>query len=195
MPFILTSLKIGLLQLNSTVGDFAANRRETPRRLRQPPVARGAEFILAPEFFLCGYPPRDLCCAPILWKPNCRLAETAKRSARFPCASALWTESRPPRTRAPKFRRRPAKWQYHLAHAPNACCRPTTFLMKTVILNRRKTSRPSSLTGRAGWASRFARTFGTTRISGRNGCIAAIRSRNSSRKAPRKSSNLRVTVA
>lgn len=52
-------LKIGLLQLNSTIGDFAANRDKLVAAYRQA-VAQGAEFALAPELFLCGYPPRDL---------------------------------------------------------------------------------------------------------------------------------------
>jgi len=50
---------IGLLQLNSTIGDFAANRRKLLAGYEQA-VTRGVEFILAPELFLCGYPPRDL---------------------------------------------------------------------------------------------------------------------------------------
>jgi NAD+ synthase (glutamine-hydrolysing) len=50
---------IGLLQLNSTVGDFAANREKLLAACAQA-AACGAEFILAPELFLCGYPPRDL---------------------------------------------------------------------------------------------------------------------------------------
>jgi NAD+ synthase (glutamine-hydrolysing) len=52
-------LKIGLLQLNSTVGDFAANQKKLLVAYEKA-VALGAEFILAPELFLCGYPPRDL---------------------------------------------------------------------------------------------------------------------------------------
>jgi len=52
-------LKIGLLQLNSTVGDFSANRQKLITAYKAA-VARGAEFVLAPELFLCGYPPRDL---------------------------------------------------------------------------------------------------------------------------------------
>jgi NAD+ synthetase len=50
---------IGLLQLNSTVGDFAANREKLLAACARA-VALGAEFVLAPELFLCGYPPRDL---------------------------------------------------------------------------------------------------------------------------------------
>ena len=51
-------MKIGLLQLNSTVGDFAANRQKLLAGYEKT-VALGAEFVLAPELFLCGYPPRD----------------------------------------------------------------------------------------------------------------------------------------
>ncbi len=50
---------IGLLQFNPTVGDFAANRKKLLAGCEKA-VALGAEFILAPELFLCGYPPRDL---------------------------------------------------------------------------------------------------------------------------------------
>jgi len=51
---ILTTLKIGLLQLNSTIGDFTANRRKLLTGY-ETGCARGAEFVLAAEFFLCGY--------------------------------------------------------------------------------------------------------------------------------------------
>ena len=52
-------MKIGLLQLNSTVGDFAANRQKLLAGYERA-VTLDAEFVLAPELFLCGYPPRDL---------------------------------------------------------------------------------------------------------------------------------------
>jgi NAD+ synthetase len=52
-------MKIGLLQFNSTIGDFAANREKLLAAYAEA-VSRGAEFVLAPELFLCGYPPRDL---------------------------------------------------------------------------------------------------------------------------------------
>ncbi len=55
----MSSLKIGILQLNSTVGDFTANRQKLLAGYEKA-CALGAEFILAPELFLCGYPPRDL---------------------------------------------------------------------------------------------------------------------------------------
>ncbi len=52
-------MRLGLLQLNPTIGAFAANREKLVRAYAEA-VARGAEFVLAPELFLCGYPPRDL---------------------------------------------------------------------------------------------------------------------------------------
>ncbi|HWP83989.1 MAG TPA: NAD+ synthase [Terriglobia bacterium] len=50
---------VALAQINTTVGDFAANRakiREFARRAQQA----GAELAVFPELALCGYPPRDL---------------------------------------------------------------------------------------------------------------------------------------
>ncbi len=52
-------MKIGLLQLNSTIGAFAANRDKLLAAYARA-CAGGAEFVIAPELFLCGYPPRDL---------------------------------------------------------------------------------------------------------------------------------------
>ncbi len=75
---------IGLLQLNSTVGDFAANRRKLLAGYEQA-VARGAEFVLAPELFLCGYPPRDLLLRDDFIDANlAALAETAKNTGAIP---------------------------------------------------------------------------------------------------------------
>ena len=52
-------MKIGLGQINPTVGDFAGNSAKIiayARRAR----AEGAGLILFPELSVCGYPPRDL---------------------------------------------------------------------------------------------------------------------------------------
>ena len=75
---------VGLLQLNSTIGDFAANRAKLLAAYAQA-VARGAEFILAPELFLCGYPPRDLLLRPDFIEANLSaLAETAQQVGGVP---------------------------------------------------------------------------------------------------------------
>jgi NAD+ synthase (glutamine-hydrolysing) len=52
-------MRIGLLQLNATIGAFDKNRARLEEAYREV-VAKGAELVLAPELFLCGYPPRDL---------------------------------------------------------------------------------------------------------------------------------------
>jgi NAD+ synthetase len=81
---ILIPLKIGLLQLNSTVGDFAANRQKLVAGYEKA-CALGAEFILAPELFLCGYPPRDLLLRADFIDANLiALAETAKSVGAIP---------------------------------------------------------------------------------------------------------------
>ena len=52
-------MRIALLQLNATIGAFDENRAKVEAGYARA-VAEGAELVLAPELFLCGYPPRDL---------------------------------------------------------------------------------------------------------------------------------------
>ncbi len=52
-------MKIGLAQINTTVGDLAGNQQLILDAYQQL-VADGAELILFPELAVCGYPPRDL---------------------------------------------------------------------------------------------------------------------------------------
>ena len=52
-------MRIALLQLNATIGAFDKNRTRLEQAYREA-VEKGAELVLAPELFLCGYPPRDL---------------------------------------------------------------------------------------------------------------------------------------
>ena len=67
-----------MLQLNSTVGDFAANRQKLAAGYERI-AALGADFVLAPELFLCGYPPRDLLLRADFIEANLTaLADTAK---------------------------------------------------------------------------------------------------------------------
>ncbi len=62
-------MKIGILQLNATVGDFDANRQTLLAGYARA-VREGAEFVVAPELFLCGYPPRDLLLRPAFVEAN-----------------------------------------------------------------------------------------------------------------------------
>lgn len=52
-------MKIGFLQLNTTVGDFDGNARKILEGARTL-ESRGADIILTPELALSGYPPQDL---------------------------------------------------------------------------------------------------------------------------------------
>lgn len=52
-------MRIGLAQLNPTVGDLAGNRRKIVEAYVAL-VAQGAELVVFPELMVCGYPPRDL---------------------------------------------------------------------------------------------------------------------------------------
>ena len=54
---------IGLLQVDSTVGDLAGNaeRLESLTAIAQ---ANGAQVAIATELAVCGYPPRDLLLQP-----------------------------------------------------------------------------------------------------------------------------------
>ncbi len=51
-------MKIGLIQLNPTIGDFTANGRAI-KEWADKAVSQGAELLVFPELALCGYPPQD----------------------------------------------------------------------------------------------------------------------------------------
>jgi len=95
--FSISRLKTGLLQLNSTIGDFAANRQKLLAGYEKA-VALGAEFILAPELFLCGYPPRDLLLRDDFIAANlAALEETAKGIGAVPlCIGYVGKNPEPP---------------------------------------------------------------------------------------------------
>ncbi|RRJ95534.1 hypothetical protein Ga0100231_015780 [Opitutaceae bacterium TAV4] len=52
-------MRIGIAQINTTVGDLAGNRRKILDAYAEL-VARGAQLVVFPELVTCGYPPRDL---------------------------------------------------------------------------------------------------------------------------------------
>ncbi len=52
-------MKIGLAQINTTVGDLPGNRSLILDAYHSL-VAQGAELVVFPELAVCGYPPRDL---------------------------------------------------------------------------------------------------------------------------------------
>ncbi len=52
-------MRLGLAQINTTVGDLAGNRRRILDAYAAL-VGRGAQLVVFPELAVCGYPPRDL---------------------------------------------------------------------------------------------------------------------------------------
>lgn len=52
-------MRVGIAQLNPTVGDLSGNLSLAIDAYEQM-VGQGADLVLYPELFLCGYPPRDL---------------------------------------------------------------------------------------------------------------------------------------
>jgi len=52
-------VKIGVAQINTTVGDFPGNRDLIINAYHQL-TGDGAELVIFPEMAICGYPPRDL---------------------------------------------------------------------------------------------------------------------------------------
>ena len=71
-------LAFTIAQLNPTVGDIAGNA-DKARRARAHAARDGADLVILPEMFICGYPPEDLVLKPAL-QAACRAAiETLAR--------------------------------------------------------------------------------------------------------------------
>ncbi|SEG65286.1 NAD+ synthase [Bosea lathyri] len=66
------SLRLALAQLNPIVGDIAGNTGKA-RAARQRAGEAGADLVMLPELFLCGYPPEDLVLKPA-FQDACRKA-------------------------------------------------------------------------------------------------------------------------
>ncbi len=58
-----TSLQVGICQINSKVGDLEANAAKIVQSARVA-IAAGAEIVVFPELAICGYPPEDLLLKP-----------------------------------------------------------------------------------------------------------------------------------
>ena len=72
---------ITLAQLNPTVGDVTGNAAKA-RAARDKAKADGADLVVLPELFICGYPPEDLVLKPA-FQAACRAAveELARETA------------------------------------------------------------------------------------------------------------------
>lgn len=67
-----TSFRLALAQSNPTVGDVAGNA-DRVRAFRRRAGEAGADLVMVPELFLCGYPPEDLVLKPA-FQDACRKA-------------------------------------------------------------------------------------------------------------------------
>jgi len=72
MPPPADRLVIALGQLDATVGDIEGNANRL-RRAREEAAGFGADLLMSPEMFLCGYPPEDLVLKPA-FQEACRAA-------------------------------------------------------------------------------------------------------------------------
>ncbi|MEA3333345.1 MAG: NAD+ synthase, partial [Pseudomonadota bacterium] len=82
-------MKIALAQLNPTVGDLNGNLEKLKLNLTETSSV-GADLIILPELFLCGYPPRDLLDrSSFIEQCEVALEELKKLSTRYPKTAIL----------------------------------------------------------------------------------------------------------
>lgn len=67
-------LRIGMAQVNATVGDFAGNRNKILKAIDQA-KSLGVDLLTFPELAICGYPPEDLLFKPQFIAENLRSLE------------------------------------------------------------------------------------------------------------------------
>jgi NAD+ synthase (glutamine-hydrolysing) len=67
-------LRIGMAQINTTVGDFAGNRQEILKATNEA-KSLGVDLLTFPELAICGYPPEDLLFKPQFIAENLRSLE------------------------------------------------------------------------------------------------------------------------
>jgi NAD+ synthase (glutamine-hydrolysing) len=74
-------LRIGMAQINTTVGDFAGNRLKILNAIDEA-RSSGVDLLTFPELAICGYPPEDLLFKPKFITENLRsLEKVVKASA------------------------------------------------------------------------------------------------------------------
>jgi NAD+ synthase (glutamine-hydrolysing) len=64
-------LRIGMAQINTTVGDFTGNKRKILKAINEA-RALGVDLLAFPELAICGYPPEDLLFKPQFIAENLR---------------------------------------------------------------------------------------------------------------------------
>jgi NAD+ synthase (glutamine-hydrolysing) len=74
-------LRIGMAQINTTVGDFAGNRRKILKVIEEARPL-GIDLLTFPELAICGYPPEDLLFKPQFIAENLRSLEKVVAASR-----------------------------------------------------------------------------------------------------------------
>ncbi len=64
-------LRIGMAQINTTVGDFAGNVQKILESISEA-RSLGVDLLTFPELAICGYPPEDLLFKPQFIEENLR---------------------------------------------------------------------------------------------------------------------------
>ena len=62
-------LRLGLAQINTTVGDLTANTERILKSIDQAKTL-GVDLVTFPELSVCGYPPEDLLLMPSFVQDN-----------------------------------------------------------------------------------------------------------------------------
>jgi NAD+ synthase (glutamine-hydrolysing) len=73
-------LRIGMAQLNTTVGDFAGNRRKILKAIDEA-RSLGVNLVTFTELAICGYPPEDLLFKPQFIAENLRSLEKVVKAS------------------------------------------------------------------------------------------------------------------
>jgi NAD+ synthase (glutamine-hydrolysing) len=74
-------LRIGMAQINATVGDFSGNRHKILKAIEEARAA-GVDILTFPELAVCGYPPEDLLFKPQFIAENLKSLEKIIKASR-----------------------------------------------------------------------------------------------------------------
>jgi predicted amidohydrolase len=179
-------VKIALGQINPTIGDFEGNLALAETALGQAERG-GADLLVLPELSISGYPPRDLLERPAFIEAAGRaLAALARRVGRT-AVIAGFPERLEGGTRGLANSARSWPMVRSSPSTASRSCPPTTSSTSGATSSR-PPRWPAPICAAGAWASRCARTSGTTPTSGPSACTARIPSRSWWRAAPRSSS-------
>jgi len=73
-------LRIGMAQVNTTMGDFPGNKGKILKTIENA-RALGIDLLTFPELAICGYPPEDLLFKPQFISENLKVLNEVIRSA------------------------------------------------------------------------------------------------------------------